>query len=364
MKANQLLKLAVYVAALFITVQNADATIWRVNNNSNYNGTSLFGENLGGTINYPVYKQINDAAAATNSTVKSGDTLYVEGSPSTYSGATITKKLVIIGNGYFLTENVKTSTNLYASEVSYVYFNTGSAGSQLIGMTVTGSNSVDVNVDDVVIKRCKLHYRIALDYRIVSVYILQNLFTTSTSNALSLSTNGVPSNIVFNNNIVQRPLNTRVSNTQYNIKQCNNNVFDGPANGLAIDIATSEFKNNILKASGATVNINSNTNNNVSYATGTNVNQFAGTPNAVVANMNNVFQTTATSTDGKYQLQAAWATANPGTNGERGVFGGAESQRYTLSGLATIPTVYEFSTTGVVVPGSGLPVNIKARTIK
>lgn len=362
MKTNQLLRLAIYAATLFITLQTADATIWRVNNTSNYNGTSLYGENLGGTITYPVYKQINDAVNA--STVRNGDTLYVEGTPTVYTGATITKKLVIIGNGFFLTENSKTSTNLYSSDVSYIWFNTGSAGSQLIGVSVTGSNSIDVNVDDVVIKRCKLHYPIELDYRIYSVYILQNFFSTATTNALTLSTNGVPSNIIFNNNIVQRPLSTRVSGTQHNIKQCNNNIFDGPANGLAIDIATSEFRNNILKASGATVNINSSTNQNVSYATGTNANQFAGTPNVVVANMNSVFQIDATSTDGKYQLQTAWATANPGTNGQRGVFGGAETQRYTLSGLAPIPTVYEFTTTGVVVPGSGLPVTIKARTIK
>lgn len=368
MKTNQLLRLAIYVAALFVSVQSADATIWRVNNTSNYNGTSLYGENLGGTINYPIYKEINQAVGA--SAVKNDDTLYIEGTPTIYATATITKRLIIIGNGYFLTENIKTSTNAFSSKIGAISFNTGSAGSQLIGVTVGASSSsadANINVNDIALKRCYITNRIGLASNLTNVYILQNFFEAGTVNLFSYNNSSatvLPSNLIFNNNIVLKPIALRTTSSQFGIKQCNNNIFDGPANGLAIDIATSEFRNNILKTSGATVNINSNTNQNVSYATGTNANQFAGTPNVVVANMNNVFQTDATSTDGKYQLQAAWATANPGTNGQRGVFGGAETQRYTLSGLANIPTVYEFTTTGVVVPGSGLPVTIKARTIK
>ncbi|MEP6844563.1 MAG: hypothetical protein ABI861_01100, partial [Panacibacter sp.] len=49
---------------------------------------------------------------------------------------------------------------------------------------------------------------------------------------------------------------------------------------------------------------------------------------------------------------------------ERGVFGGAATiNRYTLSGLAAIPVIYQVSTSGVATP-TGLPVTIKARTIK
>lgn len=40
---------------------SAEAKIWRVNSQSNYNGSTLFGENFGGTPAYPVFKQINQA---------------------------------------------------------------------------------------------------------------------------------------------------------------------------------------------------------------------------------------------------------------------------------------------------------------
>ena len=69
---------------------------------------------------------------------------------------------------------------------------------------------------------------------------------------------------------------------------------------------------------------------------------------------------------GQYQLQSGVAGNVPGSDGaERGAFGGiAPSNRYTLSGLAAIPVIYDVSTTGVSQAGTGMTVQVKARTVK
>jgi hypothetical protein len=362
MKKVKLSFLFASVAAALI-VQNAEAKIWRVNNKSNYNGTALFGNNLGGTASYPVFKEVNNAV--TWGATVSGDTIHVEGSTTTYAQAVITKKLAIIGPGYFLTENPKTSNNVLDAKIAQVLFNTGSSGSQLLGVnTVSAGNTGDriyVNVNDILIKRCRIESDLELASAIDGVMIIQNFFPTAVgTNAIRTTGNSFyvyPSNVVFNNNISQRTLIWGGP-----ILQCNNNVFDGPANALNLQFSTSEFKNNILKPVNATVNINGGSNVNVTYNTGSAANQFGtANNNVVVADMTTLFMTTGTS-DSKYQLKPGSAAGSDGA--DRGAFGGATaSSSYTLSGLAPIPVIYTITTSGVA-GASGLPVTIEARTIK
>src|SRR5450432_1529697 len=114
MKKTQYLFIAAIMAATCFT-QQASAKIWRVNNQSNYDGSTLWGDNFGGTPAYPVFKQINQAVAF--GIVNDGDTIHVEGSTVIYDAATVTKRLVVIGPGYFLTENPKTSENVMESRI-------------------------------------------------------------------------------------------------------------------------------------------------------------------------------------------------------------------------------------------------------
>jgi hypothetical protein len=361
MRKTKLFFVLAAIAAL--GAQNADAKIWRVNNKSNYNGTSLFGDNLGGTGSFPVFKEVNNAV--TWSAVVNGDTLHMEGSTTIYAQAVITKKLVIIGPGYFLTENPKTSNNVLDAKIAQVLFNTGSAGSQLLGINnVAAGNTGDriyANVNDIVIKRCRIENDIQLETSIDGVSIIQNFFPTAVgTNTIRTTGNSFyvyPSNVVFNNNICQRTLIWAGS-----IVQCNNNVFDGPANALNLQFSTSEFKNNILKPVNASTSINGGSNLNVTYNTGSTAAQFGTTNNnVVVADMTTLFVTTGTS-DGKYQLKPSSAPGSDGT--ERGAFGGAvASSSYTISGLAPIPVIYTITTSGVA-GASGLPVTIEAKTIK
>ena len=289
----------------------------------------------------------------------------MEGSTTIYVQAVITKRLVIIGPGYFLTENPKTSSNVLDVKIAQVIFNTGSAGSQLIGINnVSAGNTGDriyASVNDLLIKRCRIENDIELGTAVDGVTIVQNFFP-NIQEANAIRTNGntayiYPSNVVFNNNICQKTLIWGGP-----ILQCNNNVFDGPATALNLQFSTSEFKNNILKPVNATANINGGTNLNVTYNIGSSAaNQFGtANNNVVVADMTTLFVTSGTS-DGKYQLKPGSA---PGSDGsDRGAFGGAvASSSYTLSGLAPIPVIYTITTSGVAGP-SGLPVTIEARTI-
>ena len=369
-------KSILFFIATIIFATSSFAKIWRINNHSNYDGSTLWGDNFGGTAAYPVFKQIDQAVAF--GIVNNGDTLHVEGSTVTYSGTTITKRLVIIGTGYFLTDNPNASNNVLETNIAHVIFNAGSENSQLIGVSlVSAGNTADrdvyINVNGITVKRCKIEGQIQIGYPLSDVYVLQNFFlNTEINNALRPYPNTgftPPTDLIFNNNICQKTFTwgSPLANptTMWPILQCNNNVFDGPDNLANPNLAfsTSEFKNNILMPTNAKVTIAA-TAGNVSYNIGTLSTQFGTADNnLVVAGITTIFVTSA-SPDGAYQVADASAADNSGSDGtDRGAFGGsAVISRYTLSGLAAIPVVYEITSPGAT--STTLPVTIKARTIK
>lgn len=375
MKKSIVLFVATTVFAIIIT-QSSFAKIWRINNHSNYDGSTLWGDNFGGTAAYPVFTQINQAVAF--GIVNNGDTLHVEGSTVTYAGATVTKRLVIIGTGYFLSNNPNVSNNVLETNIAFVTFNAGSENSQLIGVSLvnagnTADRDVYINVNGITVKRCKIEGQIQIGYPLSDVYVLQNFFlNTEINNALRPYPNTgftPPTDLIFNNNICQKTFTwgSPLANptTMWPILQCNNNVFDGPDNLANPNLAfsTSEFKNNILMPTNATMNIAA-TAGNVSYNIGTLSTQFGTADNnLVVAGISAIFVTSA-SPDGSYQIADGTAADNTGSDGtDRGAFGGsAVISRYTLSGLAAIPVVYEITSPGAT--STTLPVTIKARTIK
>lgn len=368
---------------LFITLislfalksQTVNAKTWRVNNKSNYNGSTLYGENFGGSAGYPVFAQIDQAVAF--AIVNNGDTLHVEGSSVIYNFSTITKRLILIGAGYFVTENPKAGENGLDTKLARITFNTGSDNSQLIGFNlVSAGNAFDrdvyINVDGITVKRCRIEGQIVFGFPLNDEYILENFFSSIVAGS-ALSSNGnsfftPPTNIVFNNNICQKALTwgAPLANptTLWPILQCNNNVFDGidnlPTPNLAFSVA--EFKNNILMPTNALVNISAAP-GVIQYNIGTLSTQFGTADNNLVIPAITSLFITSTSTDGAYQVANSSAADNSGSDGtDRGAFGGTITNQYTLSGLAAIPVIYS-----VVSPGatsSTLQVTIQARTIK
>jgi hypothetical protein len=374
MKKTQLLFITAIVAATFFT-QQASAKIWRVNNQSNYDGSTLWGDNFGGTAAYPVFKQINQAVAF--GIVNNGDTVHVEGSTVIYDAATITKRLVIIGPGYFLTENPKTSENVLESRIGRIGFNPGSQNSQVIGLDVVGAGNVAdrfvyISASGITVKRCRIDGGIVFGFPITDINILENFFTNTASNPLNTNGNTgfvPPTNVIFNNNICQKTLTwgTPATNptTFWPILQCNNNIFDGPDNLATPNLAFSagEFKNNILMPTNAIVNIAASP-GVIAYNIGTLSTQFGTADNNLVVPAITSLFVTGSSTDGDYQIANGSQANNNGSDGtDRGAFGGAAvTSRYTLSGLAAIPVVYKITTVGSTT--TDLPVTIQARTIK
>ncbi|WP_179019002.1 hypothetical protein [Winogradskyella forsetii] len=373
MKTKQLFfKLAVLCTVLIFSSTIHSQTTWRVNNQSNYDGATLFGENYGGTPSYPVFSEIDEAIAYPN--VVDGDTLHIEGSTIVYEDATITKQLVIIGPGYFLTENENVSNNTYDAKLSRINFNSGSEFSQIIGMNIindglTTHGTIYINVNEITVKRCRIERDIQFATQLSGAYILQNFFS-NIYNTNAIVSNGLttfipPQDVIFNNNICQKRLVWSSSSWGTGtLLECNNNIFDGPENELNLEFNTGSFQNNILKAPGITANINSGTNNNVQYNTVSLSSVFTGTTeNLWVPSMATLFVADGT-TDGNYQLQSDSTFNVVGSDGtERGAFGGiVPGNRYNLSGLGAIPVVYEVTTTGVSEAGTGLPVTIQART--
>ena len=185
-------KQSLFIIAAFAVcciAQQANARIWRVNNKSNYNGTALWGDNFGGTPAYPVFAQINQVVAF--GIVNDGDTVHVEGSTVLYDAATITKRLVIIGPGYFLTDNPKTSENILQSNIGRIALNAGSENSQVIGLNVvSGGNVADayvyINVSSITVKRCRIEGGIEFGFPLTDINILENFFSNiSVSNVFS-----------------------------------------------------------------------------------------------------------------------------------------------------------------------------------
>ena len=367
MKTTVLLFCAAFLAC---TAQQVSAKIWRVNNNSNYDGSSKWGDNFGGTASKPVFKQLSDANNSNLVSATAGDTVHLEGSNIQYNGPGINKKLVIIGPGYFLNENPNVSNDALSASIDWIDFNDGSAGSQLLGVYVSGGYGISINTSDILIKRCRIDYSITLHYDIADVSIIQNYFSNvsnNTSSAINPSGYNFPSHFIFDNNICKKTLLLVSNSTTYTAQEVNNNTFDCPAisGSPSIQLNTASFKNNILKTSSATAKVNTNNTNNVSYCVSSSSTGQFGTANnnIVVTNISSIFVTPGTS-DGAYQLKSGSVASNNGSDKtDRGAFGGIITNRYTLSGLPPVPVIYQF-TTGVASQSAGLPVTIKARTIK
>ncbi len=376
---------------LLISVsQFAEARKHRVNFLSDYNVTTApfkYGENYGGNSSNPVFNTPQNVLTSPFWT--NGDTIYLEPTPvgQSYAGLTITKPAVIIGTGYFLNQNTNVSNDFLSSNLEYVVFNStsgsSSSGSQILGVNITSQFGIDVNVSNIIIKRCYFNAvaEVNLTYNISNVDILQNFFdnaaTPNTATAITSSQFGGVTDLRINYNIFKRCLylasnNSTTGGLVYSAQECKNNTFDVPtaASAPSIRMDCNSFHNNIIKNPSATLSINSGiSSSSITNNTGAAAGQFdyatTAYDNKLVTNMGTLFITPGSSTDGNYQLQSGVASNYPGLGGgDRGAFGGSiPANRYTLSGLANIPVIYDVYTTGTVVSGT-LPIVIKARTIK
>lgn len=113
----------------------AQATILRVNNTTGSGAP---------------YTTLNNALDAAND----GDTIMVDGSATTYGNIEITKKLVIMGPGYWRTQNGITTEGTSPATIGTVSLSSAAKGTVLRGLWFTGT--ITVTTENVVINRCYL----------------------------------------------------------------------------------------------------------------------------------------------------------------------------------------------------------------
>lgn len=319
---KQILLFATAMMAFAIT---NNATVWRVNN-------------LPGTdAHFTTLQAAHDAAY-----VLPGDTLYLEASAGTYGNLTATKRLVIIGAGYFNAENPETQANVAGSVTGIITFNAGSGGSVISGCTIS---RVVVNASNLVIERNSIYPSlgsavsgILMSGNTANTILRQNfIIATSVVNVYNscyiIRCIGTANNVLISNNYIWM---TSTATNHKNLQldsgfsgEISNNVFDGGD----VTVGNAVFKNNIMTKATFTA-ANTLIINNLG-----NSNQF-GTENGNQSNVNmgDVF-VGAGSSDGKWQLKEGSPAIGAGVNGvDCGMFGG--DFPYILSGVPAIPTIY------------------------
>lgn len=287
---------------------------------------------------------------------QSGDTLMVEGSPIRYGNLNVSKRLVIIGTGFFLEENFENPGNILLSIVQDIYFDPGSEGSVLLGVSTTiNSHLITINVGNIMIVRCNFNNFIAItnNRSLTGLVITQNYFN---GRALSLGANVSLSNIIFSNNIVNGSF-APGSGTNINFASVNNNIFMGTGSLAAVNVRSENFRNNIIATNSSSITVNSN-----------NVTNNLTAANQLTENGNQIFDpnqlfvgATGNSTDGQYQIKTDSPYLTAGFQGvEPGIFGGVSP--YILSGLPPLPVILNLSVDSFGTQQNGLNVSIKAKT--
>jgi len=250
----------------------------------------------------------------------------VEGSPFSYGNVDLTKRLVIIGPGYFLGQNPETQACLSTAIFENIAFNAESDGSFMTGMTVISWTTVQ----DTGIVLARNHIGgINLSFPAANCQVLQNWMEL-------MNISGSQGNIVSNNLITRDyPSWSGYCFTIDNGSSATvrHNIFGG-----CQTVQNCLYENNVATGTAAGYNnvftsVNSTVRNNLGAST-----QFGNTSgNQADVDISTVFIGTG-SEDGKYRLLPGSPAAGAGYGGvDCGIFGG--SAPYELSGIPNLPAV-------------------------
>ncbi len=338
----------------------SSATIWRVNNNS------------GVAANFTTIQAAHNSAS-----VMDGDTLHLESSATSYGALTCSKRLVILGPGYFLNENPNTQAVTVTATVSTFTINVGSQGTIIMGLDFEAAG-LNIYCHDIVVRRCKFSNPNGSnqDYSMgaVNVYYLSNSGGAIAANNIIISENyglnvqiNYPSTgILITNNWLARH--------SYEGEGTASPVLGQHANAITL------VQNNIFRRGRINAN-NSNFTNNIMY-----VGSFAGVGNLISNNLANASQFGNTSgnqenvvmtdvfvglgpgisTDGQWALKVgspaigAGYGSTPSNRIDAGIYSGQTP--YVLAGLPPIPAVYFFQNQPVGSNTDPIDVQIKVKS--
>ena len=318
----------------------ANATSWRVNNNPAINA------------DFTTFEAAVAAASA-------GDTLYMEGSNFTYGAGVLTKPLVIIGPGFYLTENDSTQVSNLEANFEHITVDSTASGSRIYGCAF--DDKVYINGSNVVFARNWVYGEssygegiyVAKNNDVINVSIIQNFCNNIKGGYYSYDP--AAHNTLIANNIIGGIIQFHSLSTLV----ITNNVVKNEVN-----VSNSIIKNNIQhNSSGSGFRVNEG--NIFEYNLTARPTPPPGTGNTGEIDPSEIFadfeETLGFSTDGKWQLKEESPAIGAGENGtDCGAFGGTSS--YVLSGLPAVPHIYEAIVPTSGSAASGLPVTIKVKS--
>jgi len=293
------------------TALMTEAKVWRVNNNTGVSAD---------------FTQIQQAI--NSSSVVAGDTLYLEGSATSYTWTTLTKPVTIIGTGYLLSgagSNAGLQANPNVATIQGVDLDSRSSGAVFIGVSIYVRTNSDVN---------------QISFIRSSVYI--DPFTTIPN---TTAKNWIINKCMFGTGNLTFPFeDLQITNSlavygQVNIPNITNGLIRNNVFAIPLTVSNSYISNNIflstLNQTSCTVKYNISNQNNLP----------TGNNNQVNVSEPSIFLGTG-SNDGRYQLRAgspAIAAGEPinGVTPDIGAFG--TDDPYRLSGIPPIPTIYQLT---------------------
>jgi hypothetical protein len=331
-------KLNTLLAVLIISL-SANAKIWRVNNNS------------GITADFTTAQAAHDAATA-------GDTLHFEPSGTSYGNLTVTKRLVLVSSGAYITENPGYQTQSNTGYLSTITLSNTGANGSVIMVKFIGDINLSNNVGNILIQNCATNYFDPLfccgRAGIINInnsdnIIIKNCFV----NNINFISNS--NNIIVTNNIIYNSIGNDASSDGL---IANNVICAGYFTTLYsyFSLFNCTVENNIFNYLSTTFSFSSClVRNNI--AGGAFLPTGNGNQNGVT--MTNVFVNRAGGyLDNVYQLKAGSPALAAGTGGvDCGAFGGATP--FKLAVTPPIPSIYKLE---VPSTPAGNTMNIKFST--
>lgn len=337
-------KFTLFLALAILSVA-AHATIWRVNSN-----TSIDAD----------FTSLQDAI--NSSSVNSGDTLYCENG-SYFGDVTINKSLVIIGPGYFLSQN--DSTHAYPSPaiINNLTFRPGSDNTTITGMKIIATLQIGASHDTIsninIIRNRISHIK---DYTYsYSNYSFENIVIRQCYVDNLIQINSGTKSIYIQNNIIAGEASIRPVSGEFS-----NNTLIATETSYVLFAENTQIYNNILINKHLSYDalhsssFTASNNNTISRNVIDNATESSWPDNYYNAVDTNVVSYQG-SGDAQYKLKTGSPAIGYGFNGnDCGAFGG--SYPYVLSGLPyMIPHIFEATIPGSANKTDGLNVIIKAK---
>jgi hypothetical protein len=340
---------SVVIAFLFATLP-AHAKIWRINNNPGVTAdfTSL-------------------TLATASASVINGDTIYLESSTTEYAAGTLTKRLVIVGLGYFLNPaNATTPGNAglqaatVESRLGYITIENGANGSKFLGIA-SGGAQINVSATSYNLVFEKVNFTGGLNFSNAThsnITIRKSFFNnTGVQAATGNLSNFVVENCIFYNFSGYMSLQA-LTGTANIIR---NNTFFAT---YFSNIPNCYFANNIIADPNYEWVFTNTTVKNNLFARASQVLPLTATANQLGVNMTNVFLLTG-SFDARYQLKplspaiGAGLTVGAVVTPDCGAFGATDP--YKLSGIPNIPSIYAL-TVPISIPSGTATMNVTFST--